>query len=170
MTRLTLAHRRWLIIVLVGLATAIADQLTKLAAVHFLIESQPIYLLGRIVRLTLSYNTGMILGLPLKGALFFVVAATIFAMVIFLLSFSRKLADSQADLILPLIAAGLMLGGAIGNITDRIRLGAVVDFVGIGFWPIFNLADSAATAAVILFIWHLLIDIKSYDRKTVETD
>jgi signal peptidase II len=53
---------------------------------------------------------------------------------------------------------GLILGGAVGNIVDRIRLGSVVDFISVGWWPVFNLADSAisvgvtALAAYLIFI------------------
>jgi signal peptidase II len=56
------------------------------------------------------------------------------------------------------IAIGIMIGGAVGNLVDRIRLGYVVDFIDVGRWPIFNLADSFITVgitllAVITFVW-----------------
>ncbi|MEI7644189.1 MAG: signal peptidase II [Chloroflexales bacterium] len=56
------------------------------------------------------------------------------------------------------VAMGLILGGALGNIVDRLRLGSVVDFICVGWWPVFNLADSAisvgvtAMAAYLIFI------------------
>jgi len=56
------------------------------------------------------------------------------------------------------VAMGLILGGAVGNISDRLRLGSVVDFMSVGWWPVFNLADSAistgvtALAAYLIFI------------------
>jgi signal peptidase II len=46
------------------------------------------------------------------------------------------------------VSLGLQLGGAIGNLLDRIRYGYVVDFVDIGFWPIFNVADAAIVSGV----------------------
>ena len=51
------------------------------------------------------------------------------------------------------MALGAILGGAIGNLLDRIRLGYVVDFVSIGPWPNFNVADSAITLGVLALIW-----------------
>jgi signal peptidase II len=51
------------------------------------------------------------------------------------------------------VAISLIIGGAVGNLIDRVRLGYVVDFVAIGFWPNFNIADSAITVGVVLLIW-----------------
>ena len=54
------------------------------------------------------------------------------------------------------LAIGLILGGAAGNFIDRLYFGFVTDFINIGFWPVFNIADSAVTVGVILFICSLL--------------
>lgn len=51
------------------------------------------------------------------------------------------------------VAIGMIVGGALGNIIDRIRLGYVVDFVAIGIWPKFNLADSSITVGVLSLLW-----------------
>ena len=51
------------------------------------------------------------------------------------------------------IAVGAVLGGAIGNLLDRVRLGYVVDFISIGAWPNFNVADSAITIGVVALAW-----------------
>ncbi len=53
------------------------------------------------------------------------------------------------------IGLGLLVGGAIGNVTDRMIYGYVVDFVAVGPWPRFNLADSAITVGVLLLAWRL---------------
>jgi signal peptidase II len=55
--------------------------------------------------------------------------------------------------VLAAVGLGLMFGGAIGNIVDRIRLGSVVDFVAVGPWPRFNIADSAITVGVLILAW-----------------
>lgn len=55
--------------------------------------------------------------------------------------------------VLAAVGLGLMFGGAIGNIIDRIRLGSVVDFVAVGPWPRFNIADSAITVGVLILAW-----------------
>ena len=49
-----------------------------------------------------------------------------------------------------------MLGGAIGNLIDRARLGYVIDFLDLRVWPVFNVGDSAITIGVTLLIWHAL--------------
>jgi signal peptidase II len=54
------------------------------------------------------------------------------------------------------VAAGMIIGGAIGNIIDRIRIGAVIDFLDFRIWPIFNVADSAISIAAGIFIIHIL--------------
>ena len=54
------------------------------------------------------------------------------------------------------VGAALLLGGAIGNLIDRLRLGFVVDFVAVGAWPRFNVADMAITLGIILASWRIL--------------
>ena len=53
-------------------------------------------------------------------------------------------------------ACGLLLGGAAGNVIDRVRLGYVVDFIDLRVWPVFNIGDSAITIAVCLLILHTI--------------
>jgi signal peptidase II len=61
------------------------------------------------------------------------------------------------------IAFGLILGGAIGNIADRMRLTYVVDFIDFRWWPVFNVADSAITIGVVLLLVRMLI----HDKKAL---
>jgi signal peptidase II len=58
------------------------------------------------------------------------------------------------------IAFGMILGGAIGNIADRMRLSYVVDFIDFRVWPVFNVADSAISVGVILLLIRMLIHDK----------
>jgi signal peptidase II len=62
---------------------------------------------------------------------------------------------------LPKVSLGLQLGGAIGNLLDRIRYGYVVDFIQLGFWPVFNIADSCIVIGIILLSFILLRSGKS---------
>lgn len=70
------------------------------------------------------------------------------------------------------IAFGLIAGGAIGNLIDRIRVGAVVDFldvyIGNYHWPAFNIADSAICVGAITFLWISIIDSKNQKMRKVE--
>jgi signal peptidase II len=138
-----------------GLGTALAvvvlDQLTKLAILAFVAGPA----LGSLETITpffniaLTYNRGISFGLFNGGAginafIFSVMAAAIVAVLIYWLS----RASSQ----LLAVAIGLIIGGAVGNVVDRLRLGAVVDFLDFHFgalhWPAFNLADSAICIGV----------------------
>ncbi len=56
------------------------------------------------------------------------------------------------------VSLGLLVGGALGNVIDRVRLGYVIDFIAVGIWPKFNLADSAVTIGVVLLAWSLSQD------------
>ncbi|GAF88347.1 unnamed protein product, partial [marine sediment metagenome] len=60
------------------------------------------------------------------------------------------------DNILGKSALGLVLGGTVGNLIDRLRFGYVTDFIDFGFWPAFNIADSAIVIGVIIFAYSLL--------------
>lgn len=138
----------WLAIVVV-----IADQLTKLWAVRAL-ALEPITL-APVFNLALAYNTGAAFGF-LSGAsgwqnIFFIaVAAVVGAGILYML---RRLKPDETQVA---AALWLILGGAAGNLMDRLRLGHVVDFLDfhIGAWhfPTFNVADSAITIGAMLLI------------------
>ncbi len=132
----------------------LADQLTKVWAVASL-SDQPIYLVDGFFRLALIRNPGAAFGL-LEGAgsilaLLAIAAAAIILMVI------RKVERPVDGL-----ALGLVLGGAVGNLIDRIVRdnglldGRVVDFLDFSFFPAFNLADTAITLGAALALWEAL--------------
>lgn len=73
--------------------------------------------------------------------------------------------DIASDRLLQL-ALSLITAGAIGNLADRIRLGYVVDFIAIGTWPKFNLADSCITVAVVLLAWTSFISTPTSTSET----
>jgi signal peptidase II len=128
------------------------DQVTKLAIVKNLAILDRIPVWGSVLRITHIRNSGAVFGM-MKGAgayftFFSIVAAGVLIVVLF---FSRKASTAVKT------ALGLVLGGAIGNLIDRLRFGSVVDFVDIGVsettrWPCFNVADMAITIGVILLV------------------
>jgi len=132
----------------------ILDQVTKAVASARLFMGQPVPLFGDTVRFTLVHNTGAAFGLfPGSRLPFIIISLLAIAVVLYL--FLRETYRSLANRIL----LGCILGGAIGNLIDRIRLGWVVDFVDIGVgsfrWPVFNVADSAVTLGVLFLAWNL---------------
>jgi signal peptidase II len=108
-----------------------------------LIPGQNVDVLGPI-GLTLSHNSGVAFGLASGGGTRLVLVTALALGVVGYL-FSRDPTRPSMW-----VAAGLLAGGAIGNLADRIRVDAVTDYVAIGNWPAFNLADVAVTAGVLL--------------------
>ena len=130
------------------------DQCSKAVASSRLLMGRPVPVLDDVVRLTLVHNTGAAFGLfPGSRVPFIVISILAIAVVIYL--FLRETYRSLANRIL----LGCILGGAVGNLVDRVRLGWVVDFIDMGAgslrWPVFNVADSAVTLGVIFLAWNL---------------
>jgi len=130
------------------------DQVTKRLAASHIMPGESTSVLGDFIRLTLVHNTGAAFGLfPGSRVPFIVVSVVAIGVVLYL--FFRETYRSVANRVL----LGCILGGAVGNLIDRVRLGYVVDFIDIGFgtarWPVFNAADSAVTIGVLLLAWNL---------------
>ena len=127
------------------------DQLTKFLVRSYLepYESWP---REGFFRLTHGTNTGTAFGL-FPNQTFVLILASMLA-IGFLYYFYRAHAFPMRLL---RIAIGLQLGGAFGNLFDRIKDGAVVDFFDVGPWPIFNLADSAIVVGIVLLIGATLL-------------
>ena len=125
------------------------DALTKQWAVSALADG-PVELFGP-VRLALTHNKAGAFGLGGAFVPFLAVAAL--GLVVFMVA-----TGSATERTSVAAALGLILGGAFGNVADRVFRapgfleGAVVDFVDVGFWPVFNVADSAITCGCILLL------------------
>ena len=106
--------------------------------------------LAKIFQFTYITNTGAAFGMfPQLGGAFMVIAIVVIASIV---TFYRHLPTAN---IWVRISLGLQLGGALGNLLDRITRGYVVDFVDIGFWPIFNIADLSIVLGVALLAYYL---------------
>lgn len=139
-------------VLIVVASVIILDQITKYLALKFLQLNTPLVLLKNFFNLTLVHNRGAAFGL-FENQLLMFVASSILAIVIILFSLRNK----KNTLIFKL-SLSLILGGAIGNLIDRIRFGFVIDFLDFRVWPVFNLADSFITVAAILLVWEILFD------------
>lgn len=126
------------------------DMWTKRWATETLAGSPPVPVLGELVRFTYTRNSGVAFGLgagfPFPYYLFSIAAA-----LAILYLFVRQRVPSPARR----LALAFILGGALGNLVDRITTGEVVDFIEVGWgrwhWPVFNVADSAVSIGVVLF-------------------
>ena len=137
---------------LIGLV-AVLDQLTKWIILEKVMIPPRVIEVTGFFNLVLTYNTGISFGM-LRGGddwVRWALAALALGIVAMLLAWLR----SQPGWAMAL-SVGLICGGAIGNVIDRIRIGAVVDFLdlhaGGWHWPAFNLADSAITLGVAALI------------------
>lgn len=115
----------------------------------------PIPALADWFRITHTGNTGAVFGLFQGSGMFFAALAVVVSAAI--IYFNVTLPGGQWLLRL---ALGLQLGGALGNMTDRLRQGHVTDFIDVGPWYIFNVADMAIVGGVILFAIVLLRDMR----------
>lgn len=121
----------------------VADQAVKAAIEAHLVPGEDVDVLGPI-GLTLSHNSGVAFGLASGGGTRLVVL-TVIALAVVGYVFARN--PTRPGM---WVAAGLLAGGALGNLADRVRADAVTDYIQIGSWPAFNLADVAVTAGVLL--------------------
>ncbi|MFM7525330.1 MAG: signal peptidase II [Actinomycetota bacterium] len=139
-------RKLWLLIA----AIVVVDQLTKHWALNRLSGGRTIDIIGSL-RLNLAFNRGMAFSQatgagPIIGALAFVI-------IIVIVLWMRRSATGVSA-----VAAGLIVGGALGNLVDRLfrndawLRGAVVDFVDLQWFPIFNVADSCITIGAALMV------------------
>ena len=136
-------------------AVIVLDQWTKQLARTFLLteDGRPrsIPLIGEYIRLTYVENRGAAFGLLQDQTAFFILVG--FVVIGVIVASYRQIKEPNWSLNL---ALGLQMGGALGNLVDRIRYGYVVDFFDLTVWPVFNIADSAICVGVALLAWNLL--------------
>jgi signal peptidase II len=143
-----------------ALAVLILDQLSKLLALQRLPLGRPVSLIDGFFSLTLVLNPGLAFGMLADtpaGWRWVVALLSIGALAVLAVVGLRMLPGGGP---LTPVALGLIFGGAVGNLIDRGRFGAVVDFLDFywrGYhWPAFNAADSAITVGVVLLALRML--------------
>lgn len=150
---------------IVALVVIAVDQLVKWVIVEWLGRAATGHrweLAGRFVAFEYVENTGAAFGMFAgRGWLISVLAIVVAALFVVLLASELK-GNSVAQ-----VAIGMILGGAAGNLIDRLRLGYVIDFIAIGTWPKFNIADSSITLGVAVMVLTLLRDERP-DSRTPE--
>jgi signal peptidase II len=138
--------------IFVALCVWLVDQATKALAVARLDGHSPIAIIPRIFELTFTRNAGAAFGMG--TGLTAVLSAVAVVVCVFVIRAASRLRDRGWA-----IGLGLLLGGALGNLTDRIFRdpspfqGHVVDFLHLSHWPVFNIADMALTFAALIVFW-----------------
>ena len=153
----------WIILVLSIILGVIAlDQVSKLLVLHFLYEDK-ITLIPGVLDFTYVENRGMAFGLLADRRWIFLVASVIGIglVALYLFKFTKRP--------LSVVALALIVGGGIGNMIDRLRLGFVVDFIdfcAFDFWVwVFNVADAAVCVGAALFVLDLILElVEDYKR------
>ncbi len=128
----------------VAIIVFIVDQITKSIAVSSL-KNGPVHIFGPFY-FRLEYNSGFAFSLATGYGDIIGIVAVVVAVILFLYSF-------KVQSLVMRLALGMVAGGALGNVSDRIfrgHAGAVVDFIYSGFWPTFNLADSSIVIGAVL--------------------
>ncbi|MDP4007787.1 MAG: signal peptidase II [Candidatus Peregrinibacteria bacterium] len=123
---------------LFGLLFAFADQLSKVLVQNY----------GKI---PISLNEGVAFSIKFPYTLQILVTTIL---LICLIYFSKNIVETEKTDTrrkTAVIALAMIFGGGLGNLMDRINMGYVVDFINIGFWPVFNVADSFVTIGALLF-------------------
>jgi signal peptidase II len=149
-------------VLLLAAAIVVLDQATKAIALKYLALGVPVRLIDDLLALTLVLNPGLAFGLlggvP-PGWRWVVAALSLVALVVLARVALRVLPAGGWT---GRLAIGLIFGGAVGNLIDRARFGAVVDFVDVHWrdwhWPAFNVADSAITVGVVVLALRLLTE------------
>lgn len=155
--------RTYLRLLLAAAAVVGVDQVTKQLALDNLSGGETIAVIDGILTFRLAFNSGGAFGV-LQGLPGLFLVATFLVVIVILLSV-RRLEDPRW--VIPL---GMILGGGLGNLYDRLFRdfdGRVVDFINLQVWPIFNVADSAIVTGALLI---LLLGVRSKDGEEPEVE
>ncbi len=145
------ASRNVVVALCVAALVVVLDQLTKTWAVNALSDGHTIDLVGSL-RFKLAFNTGA--SFSMGSGLGPFIAVVVVVVVVLLLRYARHVTSA-----LGLVAVGMVVGGAIGNLLDRLfrsgdgfLQGGVVDFFDAQWWPIFNVADIGVVVGAVLLL------------------
>lgn len=147
-------------ILITSLLVILVDQGSKILVKKYMALEQSQQVIGNFLRFTYIENPGIAFGLKVSSKGFFTFVSILASVAIVVYLFRSK-----EDKFLTRFPLALILGGAIGNLIDRILYGRVVDFVDVDFpdflmerWPVFNVADVAVTIGMIILLSMILFE------------
>ena len=147
----TRRRRRLVLLGAVAVVVLALDAVTKAVAVEQLADGSRVRLLGGLLHLTLTRNSGAAFGIGAGATILLTLVAV--AVVVVIVRTAARLASAWWA-----VALGLLLGGAVGNLADRLLRdpaplrGQVIDWIQLPHWPVFNLADSAIVVGGLLAV------------------
>lgn len=125
------------------------DRITKNFFSEFLSLGETLPVIRNIIHMTLVHNTGIAFGLfKDQGIVFIIIPIIASALLVYNVYYYSRFEDQISELYI--IGFSLILGGAIGNLIDRVIYGYVIDFVDLQIWPVFNVADAAITVGALI--------------------
>jgi signal peptidase II len=144
------SRRRWLLFTLIAVAVIAGDQLTKAWIVDNVEPGRGFRVLGEWLAFVYGRNSGILFGMVPQSAGAFAVVSLV--VIVLIVAYHAKAGRG----IVMTLATSLLLGGAIGNLVDRLRYGSVVDWIDMGigsarFWT-YNIGDAAITTAILMII------------------
>lgn len=151
--------RRLRMLIAIAAVILVSDLLTKVWAVAAITPGRPISIIGDVVTFTLVRNPGA--AFSMATSMTWILTLVAIGVVIGVIRIGRTLRSPWWAL-----GLGLVLGGALGNLVDRffrspgVMRGHVVDFVSVGWWPVFNIADSAIVCGAVLLVVATLLGIE----------
>ncbi len=131
------------------------DQLTKIVIRQTMMLHQSISVLGELIKITYVKNPGIAFGLRVPNNTIFTILSVIasIGIAVYLFTHLKEGMAIKASL-------ALILGGAVGNLIDRLLFGEVVDFIDVGLktlrWPVFNVADSAVVVGMFILLFTVI--------------
>ena len=155
---------RDLLLIQLAIFVFLADQFSKYLVREFLVLFESFPREG-LLRITHTFNTGSIFGLFQGHNTPLILVSFIGVAVLILLYRSQRFPTALLRLSL-----GLQLGGAFGNLVDRLRLGHVTDWIDVGPWPVFNVADASIVVGLIILAWLFVMAERSASSQDARSD
>ena len=150
---------------LIALILLFVDQFSKYIIRQDMSLAESIPVIKSVFHITYVENKGIAFGLFPQGHALFIVISIIIVLAIVFFERKKIVKSSKERLCL-----GLILGGALGNLIDRLRFGFVIDFLDFRIWPVFNLADAGVCIGGMLMVFFLLRKRPRKERTVAERD
>jgi len=138
-------------LIIVVFVVVMLDQITKYMIVSNMTEGMSIPIINQVFHLTFVLNPGAAFGMLEHNREFFIIMAIVVLM--FVVYMRKKILEEPLTV---QIGIALFVGGALGNLIDRMKTGLVVDFFDFRIWPVFNVADIAICLGVGVMIWSII--------------
>jgi len=135
----------------ISITIILVDRVTKLFFTDLLSLNESLPVIHNVLHMTLVHNTGIAFGLLQGQSVVIIIIPIVALLLIFNIYYYRR--NDEALSRSYIIGFSLILGGAVGNLIDRISYGYVIDFLDFQVWPVFNIADSAITGGAVIIAW-----------------